>query len=170
MNRRAAVDGIAVRKRPTGSVAQGRHTLPMRDFSHSLPMALLNAREKVMEEFRPMLRGFALTEQQWRVIRILVEASPIEATELAARSRILAPSLTRILQNLELRSLISRRAIRADQRRAAIRLTARGRRLFNRVAPHSETHYASITTALGAGKLNKLFSLLEELVDRLDDS
>ena len=159
MNKPVVIDEIAE-----------RHRLPMRDFSHSLPMALLNAREKVMEEFRPMLRGFALTEQQWRVIRILVEASPIEATELAARSRILAPSLTRILQNLELRGLISRRAIRVDQRRAAIKLTARGRRLFDRVAPHSETHYASITTTIGAGKLNKLFSLLEELVDRLDDS
>ena len=143
--------------------------LPMREFSQSLPMALLNAREKVMEEFRPMLREFDLTEQQWRVIRVLVESGPIEVTELARSSRILAPSLSRILQNLETRGLISRRAIKSDQRRAAISLRAKGRRLFDTVAPHSEVHYASITRALGAKKLTSLFSLLEELGTVLDD-
>jgi homoprotocatechuate degradation regulator HpaR len=161
MNKPAVIDEAAA--------VQERRRLPMRDFAHSLPMALLNAREKVMEEFRPMLREFGLTEQQWRVMRVLVEASPIEATGLAARSRILAPSLSRILQHLEQRGLIARRAVRADQRRAAIRLTAQGRRLFERVAPRSEAHYDAITKALGAGKSKRLFGLLEELVDVLDD-
>ena len=43
------------------------------DFEHSLPMMLLRAREAVMGRFRPMLREFDLTEQQWRIIRVLAE-------------------------------------------------------------------------------------------------
>ncbi len=44
---------------------------PMREFSRSLPMSLLRAREAVMRQFRPSLRNHGLTEQQWRILRAL---------------------------------------------------------------------------------------------------
>jgi homoprotocatechuate degradation regulator HpaR len=140
----------------------------MREFSQSLPMALLNAREKVMEEFRPLLRRFELTEQQWRVMRVLYEAGEVEATALAAQSRVLAPSLSRMLVQLAERGLINRRPHAADQRRTAIALSSRGRRLFERVAPHSEAHYATITQAVGPDRLARLYELLDELTRALD--
>lgn len=138
-------------------------SLPMRDFIHSLPMALLKAREAVMSQFRPMLREHDVTEQQWRVLRALAEAEEMEVTELARRSVILSPSLSRILQNLETRGLIRRRAVREDQRRALISITAKGKRLFKRVAPHSEAHYEEITAAFGGRKLETLYRLLGDL-------
>ena len=69
---------------------RARRALP--DFAHSLPMLLLKARESVMDRFRPVLRRFDLTEQQWRVIRALAEVDERDASELAAESYILAPS------------------------------------------------------------------------------
>ena len=51
----------------------GEPGFPMRAFSRSLPMQLLRAREAVMQRFRPMLHQHGVTEQQWRVIRVLVE-------------------------------------------------------------------------------------------------
>jgi hypothetical protein len=45
--------------------------IAMRDFSASLPMALLQAREAAMQLFRPLLAEHDLTEQQWRVLRAL---------------------------------------------------------------------------------------------------
>src|SRR6218665_2043626 len=74
----------------------------------SLPMSLLRAREAVMSKFRPMLARHDVTEQQWRVIRVLGEASPLDATEVAERASILAPSLTRIIKALEDRGFITR--------------------------------------------------------------
>jgi homoprotocatechuate degradation regulator HpaR len=74
---------------------------PLRDFQHSLPMELLKAREAAMSRFRPMLRRHGLTEQQWRVVRALAAYQKIDASELAKKSFLLAPSLTRILQFLE---------------------------------------------------------------------
>lgn len=133
------------------------------DFEHSLPMLLLRARESVMDRFRPMLREFDLTEQQWRVVRALAEADEFDASELARRSYILAPSLTRILQNLEARGLVSRRRPKRDQRRALLSLTAKGRKLFARVRPHSRESYAGIAEALGQDRLAELYELLEEL-------
>ena len=70
--------------------------LPL-DTRRSLPIALLRARETVMHRFRPLLASHDLTEQQWRVIRVLGETSPLDASDVAERACILAPSLTRII-------------------------------------------------------------------------
>jgi len=86
----------------------------------SLPMALLRAREVVMARFRPMLARHDITEQQWRVIRVLSEESPLDATEVAIRASILAPSLTRIIKALEARRLITRGKFADDGRRVQL--------------------------------------------------
>lgn len=57
----------------------------------SLPMALLRARENVMSPIRAMLGDFGLTEQQWRLLRVLSESGPLEATILANRAALLLP-------------------------------------------------------------------------------
>lgn len=115
-----------------------------------------------MARFRPMLREHGLTEQQWRVVRILAAYSEIDAGELAERSLLLAPSLTRILQFLESEKLVKRAVDAADLRRAEFRLTAKGERLFDKVAPDSERLYAEITQEFGSEKLALLYELLAE--------
>src|SRR3954463_7100586 len=82
--------------------------VPMRDFSRSLPMSLLRAREAVMRQFRPSLREHGLTEQQWRLLRALAALDAAEVGALARTASRLAPSLSRILRDLEARSLIER--------------------------------------------------------------
>jgi hypothetical protein len=58
----------------------------MRDVSRSLPLALMRAREATMRYFRPHLRSLAVTEQQWRVLRVLHSAGSLEAKTLARRA------------------------------------------------------------------------------------
>jgi homoprotocatechuate degradation regulator HpaR len=142
---------------------------PMRDFRHSLPMELLKAREAAMARFRPMLRRHGVTEQQWRVIRALAAYENIDASELAQRSFLLAPSLTRILQFLESEKLIKRSPDKDDQRRSVLVLTAKGRNLYALVGPDSEVLYASIEKQFGADKLESLYTLLAEFYTALVD-
>ena len=52
-------------------------------------MVLLLAREAVMERFRPMLRDFGVTEQQWRVLRSLEEVGVMDLGDLADSCRLL---------------------------------------------------------------------------------
>ena len=134
----------------------------LRDFEHSLPMGLLKAREAAMSRFRPMLRSHGVTEQQWRVIRALADYQPMDASELAARSFLLAPSLTRILQFLEGEGLVKRTADKNDQRRSVLSLTAKGRKLFSKVAPDSAALYVEIESEFGADRMALLYELLEE--------
>jgi len=141
----------------------------LRDFEHSLPMQLLKAREAAMARFRPMLRAHGLTEQQWRVLRVLAAWPDIDASAIARRSLLLAPSLSRILQHLESAGLIARRTPAGDLRRAVFALTARGRARFEAVAPDSERLYRDITLAFGPQRLAALYDLLSEFAEVLDE-
>ena len=132
----------------------------MRDFSRSLPMSLLRAREAVMRQFRPSLRQHGLTEQQWRILRALAAVDTIEVTELARTAFLLGPSLSRILRDLEARELIERRVVKADQRRSLLSISAKGLKLMEAVAPSSEAIYAAITRRYGARKLAELQDML----------
>src|SRR4051794_647041 len=107
----------------SSSGAAPTRRLPMRDFSRSLPMSLLRAREAVMRHFRPSLRRHALTEQQWRILRALAAVESIEVTELARTAFLLGPSLSRILRDLEVRQLIERRLAKADLRRSVVSIS-----------------------------------------------
>lgn len=121
-----------------------------------------------MARFRPLLRDHGLTEQQWRVVRALAEFGPIDAGELAQRSFLLAPSLTRILQFLENEKAIQRSPDASDQRKSVVSLSAKGRILFERIAPESEQLYARMEAAFGEDRLQELYDLLAEFYTALD--
>ena len=139
----------------------------MRDFTHSLPMALLRAREAVMSRFRPLLKAHNITEQQWRLLRALDDDDGLEISELARRCCFLLPSVSGIVRRLESRSLLRRASDRADQRRAKVFLTAKARRLIAKIAPQSEQRYRAIERTLGGSKLNALYDALFELESEL---
>src|SRR5712671_2376823 len=153
---------MARKKSPKGSssTAAPRRRVPMREFSQSLPMSLLRAREAVMRQFRPSLRQHGLTEQQWRILRALAAVGTIEVTELARVAFLLGPSLSRILRDLEARHLIERRAAKADLRRGVVSISPKGLKLIEAVAPTSEAIYAEITSRYGARKLAELQDML----------
>jgi homoprotocatechuate degradation regulator HpaR len=149
-----------------GSSSAGRQ-VPMREFSRSLPMSLLRAREAVMRQFRPSLRQHGLTEQQWRILRALAAIDAVEVTELARTAFLLGPSLSRILRDLEARHLIERRTAKVDQRRSVVSISEKGVKLMASVAPSSEAIYAEITRRFGARKLSELQEMLGELEQSL---
>src|SRR3954468_17464104 len=154
---------MARKKSQTGfsaEAAEAARRAPMRDFSRSLPMSLLRAREAVMRQFRPSLRNHGLTEQQWRILRALTAVEAIEVTELARTAFLLGPSLSRILRDLEARQLIERKTAVADLRRGVVSISAKGMKLIEAVAPTSETIYAEITRRYGARKLAELQDML----------
>lgn len=142
----------------------------LRDFSKSLPMSLLRAREAVMRQFRPSLTHFGITEQQWRVLRALTSVSAIEVLELADATCLLAPSLSRILKGLEERNLVQRMTDENDMRRVLISISPAGRVLIDQAGGHSEIIYAEITRRYGAERLGVLQDMLRELDEVMSDS
>jgi len=152
---------------PANVSAPAARQVPMRDFSRSLPMSLLRAREAVMRQFRPSLREHGLTEQQWRILRALAAIEAVEVTELARTAFLLGPSLSRILRDLEARKLIERKTAKTDQRRSMVSISKEGVKLMASVAPNSEAIYAEITRRFGARKLAELQDMLGALEQSL---
>jgi len=129
-------------------------------------MALLSAREAIMEYLRPHLRNFNLTEQQWRVLRTLTAVDEISTTDLADATVILGPSLTRILRDLEDRKLIKRWTSPEDGRRSMVMISKTGSDLIGEVGVGSEVIYNEISRAFGRENLSELHKLLGEFIEK----
>jgi homoprotocatechuate degradation regulator HpaR len=141
----------------------------IRDFSQSLPMLLLRGREAVMRHFRPSLLEHGVTEQQWRVLRALSTADEMEVMVLANATYLLAPSLSRILKDLQRRGLVKRRSDRRDLRRNLVAITPKGDELIDTLSPRSEVIYGEICRRFGQKNFDLLQDLLRELEADLQD-
>jgi homoprotocatechuate degradation regulator HpaR len=137
----------------------------MTTFAHrNLPRLLLQAREAVMGHFRPNLREHGLTDQQWRVLRVLGERGATDAGTIAAEAYLLGPSLTGVLARMERDALIKRSRDALDARRTQVVATAKGKRMVQKLAESIEAHYASMETALGKTQLVQLYALLDAVI------
>lgn len=113
--------------------------------------------------FRPSLNQHGLTEQQWRIIRILHQQGEMESYQLAHLACILKPSMTGVLARLERDGLVSRSKPAYDQRRMHISLTEQGQQCFASMSEDMENNYRRIQEQFGGEKLVQLLDLLNEL-------
>ncbi len=125
-------------------------------YRSSLAGTLLAAREAVMAPIRPELRSADVTEQQWRVLRVLDDHESLDAAALAAAALLHAPSLTRILKELNERGLITRGPDPGDARRSIVAITAAGRRLIGETAAHTLAVLEGYAEAFGRERLEAL--------------
>jgi homoprotocatechuate degradation regulator HpaR len=129
----------------------------------AVPMVLLRAREAVMQHFRPIFSEAGITEQQWRVLRVVYEAGTIDASTLAASACLLPPSLTRMLKLLDEKKWLAVSRDEADGRRIVISSTPEGRAFVDAFAPKAAEVYSKLVSAFGAEKVAQLVDLLNEL-------
>ena len=131
----------------------------------NLPRLLLQARESVMAHPRPSLREHGLSDQQWRVLRVLGEHGTVETGRVAREAYILGPSLTGVLARMERDGLVRRERDGTDQRRTVVEATAKGRRLVGKLSRSIEDHYAWMEASLGKQKLSQLYLLLDQVIE-----
>ena len=136
----------------------------------NLPHLLLRARETLMAHFRPLLGEFGLTEQQWRVLRQLVEQGPLEPRQLCEACSISSPSIVGVLLRMEDTGLITRQRMAHDQRRVRVSLTARSRRIAQKLIPKVEQRYEALEASLGLGAMQEVYDSLDALLTRTPDS
>jgi homoprotocatechuate degradation regulator HpaR len=137
-------------------------------FRHrNLPLLLLQAREHVIARFRPILNAHGITEQQWRIVRALLDTGPMEPREIGELCRMSSPSLAGVLSRMEEIGLIKRRRFDHDQRRLHVSLTARSRALSARMAPQIEATYRDIERLIGTEFSARFYDALDELIGAL---
>lgn len=116
-----------------------------------------------MGPIRAMLADVGITEQQWRVLRVLDEYGPSDPTRIADAASLLLPSLTRILQKLESKHLIQRSTDPIDRRRQIVQIAPDGARLIAENREASVDLARMVEDRLGRQKYDQLLTLLDEL-------
>ncbi len=129
----------------------------------SLPIALIRAREGVMSPIREMLSETGITEQQWRVLRVLSEYGRMDTKSLADRSSLLFPSLTRIIATMRKKGLVTQMRDDIDRRRQFIEITPDGKRIIDERTPHAAQIVAGFKETLGEQNYETLLDLLAML-------
>jgi homoprotocatechuate degradation regulator HpaR len=143
--------------------------MPGTAFAHrNLPRLLLPAREAVMQHTRPSLREHGLSDQQWRVLRVLGEHARepggIETGRIAREAFLLGPSLSGVLTRMERDGLITRERCSQDARRTVVRATPAGLKLVRKLSATIEAHYDWLEQRLSKARLAQLYALLDEVI------
>jgi homoprotocatechuate degradation regulator HpaR len=137
-------------------------------FRHrNLPLLLLQAREGVMARFRPILHTHGVTEQQWRILRALLEAGPLEPRQISQMCHISSPSLAGVLARMDDLGLVQRERMPQDQRRVLVQLTGRSQALAVAMAPEIEAAYAAIEAHVGQDLIDGFYGALGDLIQAM---
>ncbi len=134
----------------------------------NLPLLMLQAREHVIGRFRPLLNAHGITEQQWRIVRVLLEAGALEPREIGELCRLSSPSLAGVLARMQQIGLVTRKRLSHDQRRLRVSPTSKSRALAARMAPQIETVYAHMEQQLGREFCEQLYRALDTVIDKLE--
>ena len=137
--------------------------MPTQSKHASINIGLIQAREALMTQFRPILNQANITDQQWRIIRLLAENGTLDFQDLANKACILRPSLTGILTRLEKAGMAVRLKPSNDQRRVFLKLTQDGEKLYQSIGEKVDERYDAIENVFSKEKLEKLKELLTEL-------
>ncbi|XDA96848.1 homoprotocatechuate degradation operon regulator HpaR [Sulfitobacter sp. LCG007] len=131
--------------------------------AQSLPIAMLRARERMMVPVREMLQPSGLTEQKYRVLRVLNELGPMEGTALANASCLLLPSLTRMLVSMEAEGLVHRMRDERDGRKSIVAVAEGGDALIKAHSKACTAIFDDFERRFGAERVEDLLDLLEDI-------
>ena len=141
---------------------------PLSPPHRNLPLLLLQARESIFSRFRPLLNTAGLTEQQWRVIRALLDHGPLEPRQIGDICCLSSPSLAGILARMDEMGLVDRERLDHDQRLVMVAVTAQGQTLASQLIPRIEATYAELEAQIGTEFTRDLYQVLDELMQRLE--
>ena len=139
----------------------------MESFHDSLPMRLYRALDAVMPAFRQVFSEFGLTEQQWRVLRVLWERGSVPLSSLASATLIPAPSLVGVVDRLTRNGLVARERSTGDRRVVYIHATEQGQSLEASVRPRVDAVYAQLMDQIEPKVWRELNVSLDQLTESL---
>jgi homoprotocatechuate degradation regulator HpaR len=134
----------------------------------NLPMLLLRAREKMMERFRPVIAAHGLTDQQWRVIRVLHEQGPLEPRQITDICTISSPSMAGVLGRMETMNLVVKERFADDQRRVRVSLTLSSTKLVALISRELEDQYRELELKVGPDIVKRVYKAVDDLLSGLE--
>lgn len=127
--------------------------------------------DMLTQRFLDVMRPAELTETQYNVLRILRGASDagLNCKDIGSRMITREPDITRLLDRLEKRNLITRNRSNEDRRHLNIRITQEGLDLLSSLDQPVRDMVQVSMNGVASERLEALISALEEVRSTLDD-
>ncbi|MCK9916379.1 MarR family winged helix-turn-helix transcriptional regulator [Microbacteriaceae bacterium K1510] len=153
-------------RRKTGK-PRGRRGSQALVFEDFLPYVFHRIASLLSARMLERLRRHAVTIPRWRVLLVLTNFDGLSIGELAERTIISQPVLSRVVDQMERDGLVKRRVSRRDTRRIEVYLTAHGRQIYRDVSPAAALHAEQIVMSLSKTEQKQLRALLRQVTENL---
>ena len=154
-----------------GAVARElKQQKPFSSSEQEIVLGLMIAAARVLEPWAKFLKTTAqLTNNQYNVLRILRGSHPakLACSEIAERMIDRDPDVTRLVDRLEKRGLVTRVHSRQDRRVVEVGISAKGLALVRGLDAHVQRLPKALLGHLGAERLRQLGSLLDAVISDL---
>ncbi len=136
---------------------------PFKSVEQEAMLSIMRTSDLLENRAARLLRNYQLTPSQYNVMRIMRgEGKPMPCLEVADRMIQVAPAITRVVDQLVARGLISKTQSSEDRRVFLVQLTVAGKALLRKIdAPIDRLHQ----TLLGHVSQRDLKSLIATLAD-----
>jgi DNA-binding MarR family transcriptional regulator len=129
-----------------------------------LPYRLSVLSNRISQEIAGLYADrFALNVTEWRLLAVLGRYPDLSATELAERTAMDKVAVSRAVASLVADGRLTRKVDGSDRRRARLRLSAKGYRIYDEVAPLALQYEQGLL----AGLSGEDRTILEALLSRL---
>ncbi|MEM1040303.1 MAG: MarR family transcriptional regulator [Pseudomonadota bacterium] len=134
-------------------------------FEQSLPMRLYRLLDMIMPAYRALFAEHDLTEQQWRLLRVVWERERVTAQDAAAATLLSPQSLVGIVDRLSAKGLVTRLRSVDDRRVVYLLPTAEGRALGETILPHVLAIHEQTRATLDDDEWTTLNGLFDKIQD-----
>jgi homoprotocatechuate degradation regulator HpaR len=129
-------------------------------------MLLNRSLDAIMPPYRDLFQEFGVTEQQWRILRVLWEQKHLTSTQISTLTLLPTPSLVGILDRLEKKGLVKRLRSSTDRREVNITITNLGKELQLQVMPKIKKIQDQIKQKLSTAEWEHINKILEKIGSR----
>ncbi|MCC5858843.1 MAG: winged helix-turn-helix transcriptional regulator [Ectothiorhodospiraceae bacterium] len=148
--------------------AKPRPARPELDLNQFLPYRLSNLADRVSQGLSTIYSArFGISIPEWRVLAWISHKDVLTAKQISEFTRMDKARVSRAVNALERRGLISRTPSDDDQRVQFLRLTGQGETLLAELIPEAHAWEARVVATLSAAEYRDLFNIIAKLERQL---
>lgn len=142
---------------------EGKLPRPPRGLEEEAFVAVLRAADRMERRLTEMLKPHGLSPTQYNMLRILRGAGPegLPCREVGERMISRDPDITRLVERMKKRGLVSRSRSTRDRRVITARITPQGMQLVGKLDQPIEEFQRQLLGHMGNTRLQQLIELLE---------
>lgn len=112
---------------------------------------------------------FGVSLAEWRVMLTLASEPEVTAAEITTRWAIEKMAVNRAIQRLVDNGHVSRTRDPDDRRSYRLTLTAKGSRLYEKIAPHANKRYRELISSVSGEELDTMVATLQKMIRRAEE-